>query len=184
MSEDAERPDEIERLARPLRAPERVDATFKERVMSAVHADQRAIAPWRRPFTMRVTPFMALAAAAAFAAIVLAAEAGARHMAGVASVSPKADTVVIVRFVLADPSARSVSLVGSFNQWRKDATPLRASGAPGTWVVSVPLAQGRHEYAFVVSDGSRERWIADPSLPVELDQHGTQSSILTLRSLD
>ena len=188
MSDDAKVPDEfVERVARPLRSPEKVDGTFQARVMSAVHADQRATASsWRRPFTVRLTVPMALAAAAVFAAVVLAAESGLRHLTSAPSsvAAQKTDTIMLVRFVFTDAGARSVSLVGSFNQWRRDATPLRVDGVAGTWTVSVPLRAGRHEYAFIVSDGTRERWIADPAVPTLLDQHGTESSILSLGTLD
>ncbi|MGH7505302.1 MAG: 1,4-alpha-glucan branching protein GlgB [Longimicrobiales bacterium] len=36
------------------------------------------------------------------------------------------------------PNARSVSVVGSFNDWRRDATPLSAAGESGIWEAFVP----------------------------------------------
>jgi hypothetical protein len=57
-----------------------------------------------------------------------------------------------VLFVMPAPNAQSVTLVGNFNGW--EATPLTDANEDGIWTVSLPLAPGRYEYAFVV-DG---RW--------------------------
>jgi hypothetical protein len=70
----------------------------------------------------------------------------------------------VVRFTLPARDARSVAVVGDFNRWDPAATPL-ARGAAG-WEVEVPLAPGRHAYAFVV-DGAR--WVLDPATPSERD---------------
>ena len=85
-----------------------------------------------------------------------------------------------MRFVFTDPDAKAVSLVGDFNAWARDATPLAEHADDGTWVVSVELPRGRHEYAFVVRREGDERWAADPfALPVR-DDFGTESSIVTV----
>lgn len=67
-----------------------------------------------------------------------------------------------VRFEFTLPSAaRAVALVGDFNGWDTDATPMvRQQG--GTWSARVSLEPGHHEYAFVV-DG--KRWVVDPLAP-------------------
>lgn len=68
-----------------------------------------------------------------------------------------------VRFDLTLPSpASEVSLVGDFNGWDEDATPMVRSDRDGAWSARVPLAPGRHVYAFVV-DG--QRWLVDPLAP-------------------
>ena len=57
-----------------------------------------------------------------------------------------------VRFGLEVSGARRVSVVGTFNNWNPEATPLRCVG--GTrWFVYWPIEIGRHEYRFVV-DGN------------------------------
>jgi hypothetical protein len=83
------------------------------------------------------------------------------------------DTLRLVRFVLAAPTASSVALVGDFNGWRAGAT-LLAEGEPGTWTAAVALAPGRHRYAFVVDD---TQWVTDPIAPVIADS-GRPSSAL------
>ena len=83
-----------------------------------------------------------------------------------------------VRFVIVAPGASSVSLVGDFNSWNLGATPLAATEREGVWSVTVPLAAGRHEYAFVV-DGVR--WIADPSAPrAGSSDFGAANSVVTV----
>lgn len=68
-----------------------------------------------------------------------------------------------VRFEFTLPgSAQEVSLVGDFNGWDTDATPMVREGSGKTWSARIPLQPGRHEYAFVV-DG--QRWVVDPLAP-------------------
>jgi aminoglycoside/choline kinase family phosphotransferase len=86
------------------------------------------------------------------------------------------DTVYMVRFVLADAGAHTVSLVGDFNEWEKRANPLTPD-KPGVWSTQVALTPGRHEYAFVV-DG--KRWVADPSAEHVADEFDTPSSVVTV----
>jgi len=68
-----------------------------------------------------------------------------------------------VTFVFRAPGASRVSLVGDFNGWDPDATPLRRATLSDTWIAQVPLEGGLHAYAFVI-DGSD--WAADPSAPL------------------
>ena len=75
-------------------------------------------------------------------------------------VSTLRDTLRLVRLMFADPEARRVAVVGDFNGWRSDATPLvREPGTP-RWSVTIALRDGQHRYAFVV-DGTRR--VPDPS---------------------
>ncbi len=62
-----------------------------------------------------------------------------------------------VRFGLEVPGAKNVYVVGTFNQWDQQATPLRCVGG-SRWFTYISLAVGRYEYRFVV-DG---KWIDDP----------------------
>jgi hypothetical protein len=80
-----------------------------------------------------------------------------------------------VQFMLIAPSATRVALVGEFNDWDPAATPMvRASG--GAWHVALPLARGRHVYAFVV-DGTS--WVTDPQAPLAPERwFGASNSVL------
>lgn len=178
----------IDRLARALRAPETLSAGFDARLMDAVRAGPH---PSRVPTrVLHLSPRAALAAAAGIA---LAAFLGGRasamrdatavdgrapRVALAAASAPARDTVHVVRFVLIAPSAASVALVGDFNDWNREATPLRPTGAGGAWSAAVVLPPGRHEYAFIVNGTT---WRADPSTPLTVhDDFGTTSSIVTV----
>jgi len=88
----------------------------------------------------RLVP-VAVAAAAGIALAVLAKPSAERER-GELWTTP-------VRFALAAPAARGVALVGDFNDWDRDATPLEPVGAGDEWAVTVRLRPGRHAYAFV-----------------------------------
>lgn len=62
-----------------------------------------------------------------------------------------------VRFTLHAPEAQSVFLVGTFNGWNEEATPMERCEL-GEWMTSLPLAPGRYEYKFVI-DGE---WVCAP----------------------
>ena len=62
-----------------------------------------------------------------------------------------------IRFGLEVAGAKRVSVVGTFNNWDPEATPLRCVGG-SRWYVYWPVGIGRHEYRFVV-DG---RMVDDP----------------------
>ncbi len=181
----------IRELAAQLRAEEDVSAAFEARVMAAVREEAAVTAaaqgtrtrPWWRRRSIHLTPVGALALAASLAAV---AYVGARAVDEPVDVTGSGRAVAaqeasagteIVRFVFVDRQAREVAIVGTFNQWRKDATPLQATGVPGVWAVSVPLEPGRHEYAFVI-DG--EKWSPDPLAPGITDEFGTESSIVRI----
>lgn len=80
-----------------------------------------------------------------------------------------------VQFMLVAPAASRVALVGAFNDWDPIATPMaRAPG--GAWHVALPLAEGRHVYAFVV-DGSA--WVPDPQAPLAPERwFGSRNSVM------
>lgn len=82
---------------------------------------------------------------------------------------------VATQFVLDRADARSVSLVGDFNDWQGGALPLTRLES-GLWTVTVPLAPGRHVYAFLV-DGTL--MVADPRAPKAGDaDYGREGSVV------
>src|SRR3954462_671098 len=181
----------VERIAKPLRAAERVHSSFEKRLMEKVVAEGPSLYPatasartswWRRERVFRVSPIAGLALAAGIGAIVVASSVtlGSRLSAKPIAAAQTAqlvqrDTVQLVRFVFVDPGAAKVELVGDFNEWARGTTALKRSGAPGVWAVSVPLSPGRHEYAFIIN-GSR--WVADPLAVKSSDDFGTESSVI------
>src|SRR5258705_169810 len=142
---------------------------------------------WTRKRTVQISALGGLAMVAGIAGLVVLGSIARDWSPGrsdprapVARVGAAAETVHVVRFVFSDREAQAVSLVGDFNAWSKSATPLVEQTGTGTWVVTLELPRGRHEYAFVVHRGTEERWAADPfGVPVR-DEFGTESSIVTV----
>ncbi len=172
-----------------------MDPALDARVMATVHALPPHRAPQRgrtwwawltQPQTVRFSPLGAMAVLAVLAAVVviprLAPDEGAGRVAMTSE--PEAELIAVsdsthmVQFVFVAPTAHSVSLVGDFNNWELDATPLSAGPSRSVWTVRLPLANGRHRYAFVVDDST---WAADPSAPPAAgDDFGVPSSVITV----
>jgi len=155
----------LDRVIAELKQPVAVDPAARRRLLDAALAGSR-----RRPaaaLLRRLAP-VAVAAAAGIALVVLAGP-GAERERGERWTMP-------VRFALAAPAARGVALVGDFNDWDPDATPLEPVGAGDEWAVTVRLRPGRHAYAFVV-DGTQ--WVPDPTAPLAPDDgFGVPSSVI------
>ncbi len=81
------------------------------------------------------------------------------------------------RFVIYQPAASQVELVGSFSGWGK--IPLKSAGRSGYWEVTVDLPEGDHRFSYII-EGSRR--LADPTIGVrETDDFGGENSILSVR---
>jgi len=192
----------IEHIADVLRAPEPTATDFTARLMAVAKAmppataDTRSkVGTWwtrRRTVQFSITPVGALTIAAGIALFAAFAGTSMRQrnvpaassaLASTATVPPRSasvhtDTVRLVRFVFMSPGARSVTMVGDFNNWDRTATPLRRMGSSGTWGVTVPLLPGPHQYAFVV-DGTV--WTPDPASTTTVsDDFGTLTSLIAV----
>src|SRR5438270_6754315 len=64
---------------------------------------------------------------------------------------------VPVRFEFTHPSAATVCVAGTFNNWRPEAKPMHPLGG-GRWLKESALPPGAYEYCLVV-DG---KWLPDP----------------------
>jgi hypothetical protein len=122
---------------------------------------------WRRLFAerevrLRFRPATFVVAAGAVALLLLVARPRPTPTVVVpgpttTAATKASDAAVLIRFALAAPRARAVSVAGDFNGWRPDATPLER-GPDGVWSAHVPLTHGNWSYSFVV-DG---QWVEDP----------------------
>lgn len=177
-----------EDFAARLGAALRIDAGAREdldaRVMRTIHAETGR--PWwTRKHRIAFSPLGGLALAASFAGFValgtLAAVRDRTTAPGTAVAEVRVDTVHLVRFIIQQPGALRVSLVGDFNGWATDAMPLESSTDGSVWTLTVPLRAGRYEYAFVV-DG--RRWVADPAAGAVRDEFGGETSVLRLAGGD
>ena len=87
----------------------------------------------------------------------------------------------IAQFVGQFPGARSVEVVGSFNNWSRGLLHLRDDDRDGIWHAAAVLPAGQHEYMFVV-DG--ERWVTDPLAGRFVDDGfgaGRENSVIIVR---
>ena len=81
------------------------------------------------------------------------------------------------RFEFSDPSARSVCLAGTFNNWQPETQPMYHWGH-GRWIREAVLSPGIYEYCLVV-DGN---WRADPHAKETVPNHrGGLSSVLRIK---
>jgi hypothetical protein len=94
--------------------------------------------------------------------------------------SPGTDTVMTFVFVTHDAS--KVALVGDFNQWNAEATPMERIANSSAWKVTVPLSVGRHVYAFYAVGADGEKWLNDPNAPATPDDgFGRRNSVVLVK---
>lgn len=80
------------------------------------------------------------------------------------------------RFVIYQPDARSVSVTGSFTDWR--AAPMEQAGRSGYWEIVLDIPPGEHRFSYILDDG---RQVPDPTIPIrEPDDFGGVNSILNV----
>ncbi|HUC39908.1 MAG TPA: glycogen-binding domain-containing protein [Gemmatimonadales bacterium] len=149
-------------------------------VESRVMAEVRRISgegplpmPRRRVFTWPRFATLGLALAAGLAAILLIPRSPETLTPG--------ESEGIAQFVGHFPGARSVEVVGSFNNWSRGLLHLRDENHDGIWHAAAVLPAGQHEYMFVV-DG--ERWVTDPLAGRFVDDGfdaGRENSVLIVR---
>lgn len=181
---DADRLDPLlAAVAATLRDSEPIGPAVETRVLAELGARRRREPVWRwllRPREFRLSPVGALGLAVAMivlAVAVLRLVSPAAAPAPVA-VAPAPDRAHGVRFALEAPGSSRVTIVGDFNDWNPESTPLRRTSDAGVWEVVIPLEPGRYRYTFVV-DGTR--WLPDPAEPPALDEDfGTPTSIVTV----
>lgn len=146
----------LERAVELLREPEPVRAEWRASLLERVDRREHRRA--------RMWTWTAVGIAAALCVAVGLRWRGARH------------AEREVRFAIAAPSARTVSLVGDFDRWNPSAVPMHRD-ADGRWVVDVQLPPGRHVYAYSVDGGLRD----DPGAPRAVeDDFGVPSSVIVV----
>jgi hypothetical protein len=192
----------IDEIAGELKRPVRFDSGFESRVMAALDPSTASLdesrtssTPWLlRPRTFYVSPLAGLAVAAGLVAIITMSVLRTAPNAQLASTAPdtsfvlppssqfrhvsnapsSAPALYAAPFTYIDRTARSVAVVGSFNDWDPTKGVLTQT-SDSIWSANIMLAPGRYEYQLVV-DG---KWIADPSAQQRSDsEFGTANSVL------
>ena len=157
----------LERVIAELRRPMRLDPALDRRVLDVLRAETagqpgQGSRAARRTRTRWVA---GLATGALAAGLVLS----------VVRTEPGATRPIELRL---NAPASQVVVVGDFNDWDPDATPLRPGNEGGTWRVELRLPPGRYRYTFLV-DG--RRWVPDPAEPRAADDDfGAPTSVLTV----
>ncbi|PYP01665.1 MAG: hypothetical protein DMD61_00815 [Gemmatimonadetes bacterium] len=166
------------RTAADLLAAPVPGASLESRIMAEVR--RPAPSPLRRAagwlatphaVTLRVRPVwsLALAATAAVFTLFFARDAGPQL----------GEHEGIAQFVGRFPDARSVHVVGTFNDWRPGTIALEDLRHDGVWSATVVLPTGTYEYMFVV-DG--ERWVPDHLADrLVADDFGRENSVVIVR---
>ena len=170
----------LELIVHELQHPVRLDESFDRRVMVGVRRSYAERRP--RGLAARLGAAASISRRPAWAA---ALAAGIVAVASVGMLRPRPSTAgglapIPVQFVLVAPDARSVAVVGDFNNWGLNDTALVAENHDGVWSVSAPVKAGVHRYAFLI-DG--ERYVADPTAPRSSgDDFGMPSSALVVEA--
>jgi Glycogen recognition site of AMP-activated protein kinase len=135
---------------------------------------------WRSLWTPRLVTFefrpaYALLAAASVLMLATAVAYDWSTGDGALTLATTQDQRVYVQFRLQTSDATDVRLAGSFTQWQPRYQ--LHENAPGLWTVTLPLAPGVHDYAFIVNG---QRWVTDPYAPAIHDGFGGSNSRITL----
>jgi hypothetical protein len=168
----------LELMVQELQHPGRLDESFDRRVMVRVrrlYAERRhrGIVGWLGA-AVSITRRPAWAAALAAGVVAVVTVGVVRHPPRAVA----ANQEIPVQFVLVAPEARSVAVVGDFNNWGLGDTALVAVNHNGVWSVSASVRTGVHRYAFLVNG---KQWVADPTAPrASGDDFGQPSSALVV----
>lgn len=179
---------EWSRIEQELRRQPAVSRAAIAQIMTRIH-EAPSPGPLARLWSWMAAPRFSLSPIGAIGAAVLlvgvAVGVARRTPSSPANPSPPVTRVLAsspganrqdVQFVLVANAASDVRIVGDFNDWDARATPMQRSGSAGVWSVVVPLAPGRHVYAFVV-DG--KQWVPDAAAPrAPENEFGTPNSIV------
>jgi 1,4-alpha-glucan branching enzyme len=82
-----------------------------------------------------------------------------------------------ILFTFYAPTAKSITISGSFNAWDIHKDRMSGPDNNGVWSGIIPLREGRYEYLFIV-DG--KEWQPDPSVPAVDDGFGGKNSVVVI----
>jgi Carbohydrate-binding module 48 (Isoamylase N-terminal domain) len=197
---DAERDPVLRRALEELRRVPPPDVEAMRRVVAAAaaarvtpfDAEPGILSP-RRGRSIRLWMVVGVAAASAFVGFALRGAWTARtHVTPTFASSTVADPTnpalrqvvgsepdappIPKQFVFNSSRAHRVSVVGDFNSWNPANAPMSRSPDGELWSVTIPIAPGRHMYAFMVDDSL---FTLDPGAPNARDPDlGTKGSIV------
>ncbi len=84
--------------------------------------------------------------------------------------------LVPVTFSLDNREARSVYLIGSFNDWKPEEYAMKLDRRSNRWILEISIPPGGHEYAFLIND---KQAIPDPRAAFyKMDGFGSRNSVI------
>ena len=186
----------VERIALEARRPVAVDPDAKSRLLDSIRAegapgamDEVDFAPARAGIMLSRSRFTALAAGLVGVGVLVGSLLKSGRdippneppsvVAGGQLPHPATSSDTVMTFVFVANGATKVSVVGDFNQWNAEATPMKRIPNSDAWTVTVSLPAGRHLYSFYTAGAGGEKWLADPNAPSTPDEgFGRASSVL------
>jgi len=194
----------IERIAGEARRPVTVDADAKARLMAAIRAegapgsfddDLDDLTPAHQGITLSTARFAAMAAGLVGIGVLAGLSfgfgrdsqvIGQPQVVAANGPSPRLPasnaTDTVMTFVFVTHDASKVSIVGDFNQWNAEATPMTRIANSNAWTVTVPLSVGRHVYSFYAVGADGEKWLNDPNAPATPDDgFGRRNSVILVK---
>jgi len=133
----------------------------------------------RSPKNITVTPLRLIPAASALVVLLVLGLIWTSAKMDQRAMPVSESKLLAVAFNLKTSDARSVSVIGTFNDWKPEGYEMKWDEDRQVWTITLWLAQGRHEYAFLVDHG---KVISDPgALFFQDDGFGNQNSVLILR---
>jgi len=92
------------------------------------------------------------------------------------STSKSQPQLVPVTFRLSNLEARTVYVIGSFNDWKPQGYAMKFDPAHNSWSLRIKIPPGRYEYTFLIDD---QRTMPDPRAEFyKMDGFGSRNSIL------
>lgn len=85
-------------------------------------------------------------------------------------VSPRAKKV---SFEVALPEAENVVLVGDFNNWDSNATPMKKN-RKGIWKTEMPLGEGNYQFRYLVNSSE---WLNDHEVETVPNTFGSVNNV-------
>jgi 1,4-alpha-glucan branching enzyme len=80
-------------------------------------------------------------------------------------------------FQISLSEAKSVAVLGDFNEWHRSAHPMKKQ-ENGDWKLEVELPEGEHQFRYFVNEN---HWQNDPDCPVAANVFGTENSTVNVK---